>query len=149
MISEIKNYIKLMLGAPVITVELDDSQIELAITNSTITVNNYQAKSQKNVSQDKVTELIKWGALANAMICLGHIRARNSEPWDEGVAFDPEIMITKGWECKDQWINEMKYTFYFDSDNLLSILCSLLSRPDLPPDECPEIALRIMKEINK
>jgi hypothetical protein len=53
------------------------------------------------------------GALAHAMIALGHIRGKyggNFGP-SSGFSVDGEYMRTKGWELKKEWEENLIYKF--------------------------------------
>ena len=53
------------------------------------------------------------GALAHAMIILGHIRGKytNIPGPQGGQQLDGEYMKTKGWELKEKWQQELIYKF--------------------------------------
>lgn len=72
--NKMRDYILMMLGAPVITVELDDAQIDLSIAQAKKYVDCYLAESEE---YDGIREdLIQEGALIYAKMILGRIRCK-------------------------------------------------------------------------
>ena len=57
----------------------------------------------------EVTQAMQEGALAHAMIILGHIRGKYTSPPGPGggMQLDGEYMKTKGWELKEKWQEEL------------------------------------------
>ena len=68
---------------------------------------------QKCKDWTEVTQAMQEGALAHAMIILGHVRGKytNVPGVQGGVQNDGEYMKTKGWELKDKWQEELIYKF--------------------------------------
>lgn len=68
---------------------------------------------QKCKDWKEVTQAMQEGALAHAMIMLGHIRGKYQQPPGPGggMALDGEYMKTKGWELKEKWQEELIYKF--------------------------------------
>lgn len=64
---------------------------------------------QKCKDWKEVTQAMQEGALAHAMIQLGHIRGKYASPPGPGggMQLDGEYMRTKGWELKDKWQEEL------------------------------------------
>lgn len=68
---------------------------------------------QKCKDWKEVNQAMQEGALAHAMIMLGHIRGRFQQiPGPGGsVQLDGEYMKTKGWELKQKWEEDLIYKF--------------------------------------
>lgn len=64
---------------------------------------------QKCKDWREVTQAMQEGALAHAMIILGHVRGKFQNPPGPkgGMQLDGEYMKTKGWELKDKWQEEL------------------------------------------
>ena len=64
---------------------------------------------QKCKDWKEVTQAMQEGALAHAMIMLGHIRGKYASPPGPGggMQLDGEYLKTKGWELKQQWQEEL------------------------------------------
>jgi hypothetical protein len=68
---------------------------------------------QKCKDWKEVTQAMQEGALAHAMIILGHIRGKytNIPGPQGGQQLDGEYMKTKGWELKEKWQEELIIKF--------------------------------------
>lgn len=68
---------------------------------------------QKCKDWKEVTQGMQEGALAHAMIILGHIRGKYQSPPGPGggMQLDGEYMKTKGWELKEKWQEELLYRY--------------------------------------
>lgn len=68
---------------------------------------------QKCKDWKEVTQAMQEGALAHAMIMLGHIRGKYTQPPGPGggMQLDGEYMKQKGWELKEKWQEELIYKF--------------------------------------
>lgn len=68
---------------------------------------------QKCKDWKEVTQAMQEGALAHAMIMLGHIRSKYASPPGPGggMQLDGEYMKTKGWELKEKWQEDLIYKF--------------------------------------
>lgn len=68
---------------------------------------------QKCKDWKEVNQAMQEGALAHAMIMLGHIRGKYAQPPGPGggMALDGDYMRTKGWELKEKWQEELIYKF--------------------------------------
>lgn len=68
---------------------------------------------QKCKDWREVTQAMQEGALAHAMIMLGHIRGKFTNPPSPGGGgtLDGDYMRTKGWELKDKWQEELLTRF--------------------------------------
>ncbi len=68
---------------------------------------------QKCKDWKEVNQAMQEGALAHAMIMLGHIRGKYQQPPGPGggMSLDGEYMKTKGWELKEKWQEELIYKF--------------------------------------
>jgi hypothetical protein len=68
---------------------------------------------QKCKDWKEVTQAMQEGALAHAMIMLGHIRGKYAQPPGPGggMALDGEYMKQKGWELKEKWQEELLTKF--------------------------------------
>lgn len=68
---------------------------------------------QKCKDWKEVTQAMQEGALAHAMIMLGHIRGKYAQPPGPGggMQLDGDYMRQKGWELKEKWQEELIYKF--------------------------------------
>jgi len=68
---------------------------------------------QKCKDWREVNQAMQEGALALAMIMLGHIRGKYASPPGPGggMQLDGEYMKTKGWEMKKEWQEDLIYKF--------------------------------------
>lgn len=68
---------------------------------------------QKCKDWKEVTQAMQEGALAHAMIMLGHIRGKYAQPPGPGggMQLDGDYMRTKGWELYNQWKEDLIYKF--------------------------------------
>ncbi len=68
---------------------------------------------QKCKDFKQVTQGMQEGALAHAMIMLGHIRGKYKQPPGPGggMSLDGEYMLQKGWELKKQWQEDLIYRY--------------------------------------
>lgn len=68
---------------------------------------------QKCKDWPQVNQAMQEGALAYAMIMLGHIRGKYSNPPgpQNGMQLDGEYMKTKGWELKEKWQEDLLTRF--------------------------------------
>lgn len=78
--NEITDYVLLMLGAPVIKIELDPQNIEMAVKSANITFTAYAKMSERTLSDTMSQKLLQEGTLAYAKLMLGHIRRKYSIP---------------------------------------------------------------------
>ena len=74
--SEITDYVLLMLGAPIIKVELDPQNIDMAVKSANITFAAYAKMSDVTLSDAMTQKLMQEGTLAYAKLMLGHIRRK-------------------------------------------------------------------------
>lgn len=72
----VENYVKKMLGCPVVKLELDDSQLQFAIDEATEYVNTYLGDTIVEEDAKFVRILVNRGALAHAKLILGRIRSK-------------------------------------------------------------------------
>lgn len=68
---------------------------------------------QKCKDWREVNQAMQEGALAHAMIMLGHIRGKYASPPGPGggMQLDGDYMRQKGWELKEKWQEELIYKF--------------------------------------
>ena len=68
---------------------------------------------QKCKDWKEVNQAMQEGALAHAMIMLGHIRGKYASPPGPGggMQLDGDYMRTRGWEMKKEWQEELIYKF--------------------------------------
>lgn len=68
---------------------------------------------QKCKDWKEVNQAMQEGALAHAMIMLGHIRGKYQQPPGPGggMSLDGEYMKTKGWELKKEWQDDLIFKF--------------------------------------
>lgn len=118
----IRDYILLMLGAPVVKIELDPQQLDFCIE---ITEKKLESISEthgctRKPTVNQYTTLLTEGALAHAKYMLGRIRSKyKSPPGIKGVMMDGEALVAEAkqdladwkaevlWECGyTEWDNE-------------------------------------------
>ena len=89
-----KDHIKFMLGAPVIKVELDETQLDHAVDYSESYMDLYGVKNE---------HLLADGAYYHAMIMLGHVRGKYGLSPATGDAIKPIDLVKEGMEWLDHW----------------------------------------------
>lgn len=94
-LDQIKDYILLMLGAPVVKIELDTQHLIFAIEMTQDLIEAYETMPENHRTEllpDKMrTELLKQGSLAHAKLILGRIRSTVMASYDN--IQSAEIMI--------------------------------------------------------
>jgi len=68
---------------------------------------------QKCKDWKEVTQAMQEGALAHAMIMLGHVRGKYAQPPGPGggMQLDGDYMKQQGWEMKKQWQEDLLYRY--------------------------------------
>lgn len=106
----VKDYVLLMLGEPVVKVELDDTQLEFAYNTTKETFDRVsEAKGTVLMNFEGLgDELFKQMVYARAMIMLGHIRRKfttDNADWKGASSLyklDGEELVTEGNELLDE-----------------------------------------------
>lgn len=126
---EIKDYVLLMLGVPVIPVKISNQIIVLAIEEATKRVDSYANKGSKKRTDDVRLALIKDGA---------YLLAQKIElMYNEKTIIQGEIRIHPEQyfgERFDNWMQLIRETYCFNSDDAITILSSF-PLEDIPPRE--------------
>ena len=113
-----KDYVLLMLGAPVVKIELDPMQLDAAVNLSIEMVEAHMGHAL--VPLGWYRELVRMGALARAKIMLGRIRSKYDELQGPGrvrtkhVKLDESGGVPDDYECEGEPL-----TFRLDGANLL------------------------------
>ncbi len=98
--NEVKDYILLMLGAPVVKIELDDQQLKLCCTQAMEEIE----ESPYIIEKSK----IKQGALAFAKIMLGRVRSKFQPPPGTLSAIDGATLLEEGERDLWNWRQGLK-----------------------------------------
>ena len=139
--NEIKEHILLMLGAPVIKVELDEKQLDHCIEVAIKAIENMRSVSQKSISDFRIEELTKQYALGNSMIILGHIRGKYKIPNCEGL--DAEYLRDRGYEL----LIEVREEFSYNREEFMNVFLTLLSNPQNDPLFVKNTTIEILKQL--
>lgn len=104
-------YILMMLGAPVVKIELDKEQVELAIDQSLRHVDSYYV--DKTIEVDKQKErallLVHEGAYILAKLMLGRIRSKFVSPPGPGgsIKLDGPALVKEANQEFKNWKNRL------------------------------------------
>ena len=139
--NEIKDHILLMLGAPVVKVELDEKQLDHCVEVATRAIDNLRTASHKLMSDSRVEELTKQYALGNSMIILGHIRGKYKIPNCEGL--DAEYLRDRGYEL----LIEVREEFSYNREEFMNVFLTLLSNPQNDPLFVKNTTIEILKQL--
>ena len=139
--NEIKEHILLMLGAPVIKVELDEKQLDHCIEVAIKAIENMRSVSQKSISDFRIEELTRQYALGSSMIILGHIRGKYKIPNCEGL--DAEYLRDRGHEL----LSEVREEFSYSREDFMNVFLTLLANPENDPLSVKDLTLKIMGQI--
>jgi len=104
--TELKEYIMLMLGAPVISIELDEKQIDLAIEETYRRLDIWAPKTLFEDNPKLAERLIKDGALSYAKSILGRVRGKFSSEKTDGL-----ILSEEAYEEIHDWNAEIEERF--------------------------------------
>jgi hypothetical protein len=99
---KIRDYILLMFGAPVVTIELDESQLDHAIDSAHKYMEKHSAVGDECLLQD--------GAYYHAMVMLGHVRGKFGMPAmaNHVNMIEPAMLVKEGLEWLDHWKEEIR-----------------------------------------
>jgi hypothetical protein len=102
-----KDYVRIMLGAPAVTVELDDGQIDLCFETALKAIHNacHNIKEftllDAAIGQDQ--QFLMDGVLAYATIILSRMRALNSQHIAADNLGSPQFLYKEGKDQLDNW----------------------------------------------
>lgn len=103
----VKQYILMMLGAPVVNVELSETALYFCYKHSLNIIHDHHARALKETSthsyRAQSEDFLCAGALAHAMMILGRIRMQNGVPNDGRVHLDPQQLYDEGKEKLTAW----------------------------------------------
>lgn len=99
----IKDYILLMLGAPVLKIELDDKQLKFATAEAVEHVAHRVRDNLDEHGRRKFLAVVKQGAYIKAKHILGRIRSKfkNGGPLD--MKLDGELLLKESKEELKDW----------------------------------------------
>jgi hypothetical protein len=112
---QVTDYVLLMLGAPVIKIEMDPQQIDLVLAE---TINIIDERLSR-VPEDKVRKtclrLVQEGALVHAKIVLGRIRSKFESPPGPGpggrIKLDGKQLLKEASEDMACWTEKLDTIF--------------------------------------
>jgi hypothetical protein len=106
------DYILLMLGAPVIKVELTQDQLDFCYKHALNTIHDYHARVRQHTITDSYLcqseDFFCEGALAHAMVILARIRMENGVP-KEGTHLTAQDLYKEGKERLEEWKNRISH----------------------------------------
>lgn len=114
----VKEYIMLMLGAPVVQIELDDKHLTFAVNEALARV-TYQAGTQPpgevaGHHQTNCVFLVEEGALAYAKLILGRIRSKFHGAMIGALQpSDGESLLREGENELGMWKSDLENTQFF------------------------------------
>ena len=151
--SQIRDYVLLMLGAPVLQIELDEKQIDFIIdsTEDKLRSKIEQAgfKLEEEVNSPRYNRFMQEGALWGAMVVLGRIRRKFKSILPDGSALDGKDLSIESLNLKEQWVEEVNLTWPKAQDHPLfeKILLELIKKGH--HDKAVDIAKSIVAKLNK
>jgi hypothetical protein len=100
--SHVEDYVLLMLGAPVVKVELDPQQLAFCVQQAEAVIMAYEQMPQtsRKIPDKVMADLLNRGALAFAKLILGRIRSKyKNVPGPSGdVCLDGSVLLREGKE---------------------------------------------------
>ena len=144
----IKDYVLMMLGAPIVKIELKDEQLEACVKTSIRWIEDYKKRGQKTPTESRIDQLTQEMSLAMAMTMLGHVRGKYSGTPREDVELDGKYMRKQGWKQMQQVDEDARKAFLFDREEYMNVLYTLLQNKNIDPCDAPGIAAEIMKQIS-
>ena len=150
---QIKDYILLMLGAPVLTIELDENQIEAAISTTELTLEAKIERAGYKLEEEKIksyyTKLLQEGALWRTMMILARIRSKFKSPMPDGSALDGNELFVQAYNYKEQWDADCSRYWARAEDHPLfeKVLLKLITKGH--KEEAVDIAKSIIAELRK
>ncbi len=101
-VSKVTRYILLMLGAPVIKIELDEMQVHQAIDEAASRIETWDL--DETLWEEGLYEMVlKDGALAYAKRILGHIRRMYVNVDDKGLSLDGMALVNESAQEIKEW----------------------------------------------
>ncbi len=98
---QVIDYILLMLGAPVVKIELDKKQLDGCYDTTKRLFEDTSKDSPICGEKGILNEIFQNIALARATITLGHIRSKYKQP--DGITMDGEYLLEEGRENLQYW----------------------------------------------
>lgn len=96
--AQIEDFVLLMLGAPVLKIELDPQQLAFVVEEAEREIAAQETKEGRTVKEAVRNRLLQQGALANAKIILGRIRSKYAKAPgpDGGIQLDGPALVKEG-----------------------------------------------------
>lgn len=105
--SQIKDYVLMMLGAPVIKIELDQAQLDFILDSSMefICERYDKVEGDKKFDEAELRRLVQEGALAIGKVILGRIRSKFQNPPGPGgsLKLDGKQLLAEGNKEMKEW----------------------------------------------
>lgn len=98
-IEQVKDYVLMMLGAPVIKIELDKTQLDMCVSTVIEEISQIIEERAFVGYSSKIFSLLQDGTLAMAMIMLGRIRSKYESvpgPGDAPIRLDGKTLVAEG-----------------------------------------------------
>lgn len=110
---QITDYVLLMLGAPVIKIELDPQQLDLVLTETINIVDERLNRVPEDKLRKTCLRLVQEGALVHAKIVLGRIRSKFQSPPGPGgrIILDGKQLLKEASEDMTCWTEKFDTIF--------------------------------------
>jgi hypothetical protein len=144
-----KEYVLMMLGAPVVKIELDEEQIAVAIASAEKYVDTAIYKGVRQPSTELRVQFVQEGALIYAKMILGRIRSKFKNPPgpNGGLKMDGKDLVAEAREECDEWKQRVWEYCHRDREMFDWILHDVLRNPNTSPREAVKITEQLMKEV--
>ena len=110
----VHDYILLMLGSPVVKIELDSQNLDHAVKVAANVIRVFGEMSTKTLSDEMQQKLLQEGAFAYAELMLGHIRRKYSTSVEsEGFkcSLDGQQLVNEGLNAIQIFENNVKWAY--------------------------------------
>jgi len=111
--TQIKDYVLLMLGAPVIKIEIDPQQLDLVLAEATTVVDERLSRVPEDKVKTTALRLVQEGALIHAKIVLGRIRSKFESPPGPGgkIKLDGKQLLNESRDEMHWWLEKLDKAF--------------------------------------
>lgn len=119
--NRVKDYVKLMLGAPVVKLEFTEDQLDFCYEHSLNIIHDAASMKKRYTMTDSYfaqsEDFLQAGALAHAMIILARIRMHQAMPKDTPAYLEPRDMYEEGVKRLANWKKAMSIPFAIECGN--------------------------------
>lgn len=141
---KIRQSVLLMLGFPVISINLDQEQIDLSIASAEKYVKDQHFLGHKNLSDDEQNDLIQEGALYKSQMILGRMEIADNQ-WD---ILSKSKTYIAGCRGHARWERKIHKYLFVDNDLFTNILLSLLNNPKVNPEKAVALTWSILRQMD-